>query len=622
MKITDLLKIESVILNEHSQSKEEDLKKMVHNHFQCGHINNEEQFFNEIIKREELVSTDIKENVSLPHAKSDCVNEFSVVAMVDQSLSRLFFMFAIPKNNDNQYLEALEQLNKILINDEVVQLLIASSTSQEFMNILAKYVDLDIQTQNNICDVVAVTACPSGVIHTYMVAKSLENTAKKMGIKIKVEMHGTKEINHQLTKEDIDQAKCVIIVSDQKIDTKRFSHKPIIYASISKGIHEAQSLLEEAMQKSVSVKKEEKVQKEVIIQKNEDVQEDEIKEENKKNYFLSLFLDPLYTAIQKAVPILMIYGIFQSLTDLFNLDEISTLTTGIDLINRGMYIGQLSIYIACIVISAFIADKIGGHLGFCIAAICAMFYIFYNVSEKIIFIIILGFIAGFLVKGLKKIFSYLPKYLDSIISNVLIPVIAIIIMIIIILKIPMSSSTYNYGYEVSQGINIPIYALIIIGIILGGMMSVCGYIQQIAYIIGVCYLVINENRLMSAVMIAGMIPSIIIGLSMLLSPDLFAIEERNKKWQCIIRGLCFDNKESNYFIKKYKKSIQIPCIIASALAGGLSIYFGCQQMFPHGGIFVLPLMKQPILFMIAFLAAILLGTALILIFKKNDYEKA
>lgn len=613
MNIRDLLKEDSIILNEHSQTKLESIEKLVARHYQCGHIHDTEKYLKAILAREELSSTGVGQMIAIPHAQDESVNYPSLVAMVDKkgvdfkSLdglpAKLFFMIAVPKDGGTQHLEILAQLSQILMDDQVIKNLLNSKTPQQFIQILAGEMEQEkIVEENDHYDVLAVTACPTGIAHTYMAAKSLEDAAKKMGIKIKVETNGASGIKNKLTKEEIDHARCVIIAADKKVEMERFSNILKIQVPVAKGIHEAELLINEAMKKEINHELKNNVNEEKVF--------------NEKNNPIRIFYKHLMNGVSKVIPLLMITGILTFILNNYQYQSTSTIMNSIRFVDVIDNIRYSSFYLVSLLMGAFIADSISEHLGFVVANVSSILFLMLYYDP--IVSIILSVIAGYVVLGLKKICSYIPEVISSIVPNLIIPVVGTVIVVFIGKYIP-----FQYITNLTNGIStlsLSPFISGLIGAILGVMMAIDmgGPVNKTAYLIGILSIIYGRFDIMSAVMIGGMVAPISIGLAMLLSNDTFGEEENKGKWQCIIKGLCFVSEEAIPYMKDNKISVHLPCIIASGIAGCLSMVFGCGLSLPHGGIFVLPFIEEPLLFVIALLSASLIGTAFILMLKKTS----
>ena len=313
----------------------------------------------------------------------------------------------------------------------------------------------------------------------------------------------------------------------------------------------------------------------------------------------------LMSGISQIIPILMISGIFISL-----IPHIQNMGMDSELLTLIYYIATLAINIAIPIMSAFISDSIAGKPAFIVSLVSSILLI--NMQGNVIEGIILGYIAGYFVLGLSRILKYLPKDFQSLSPNLFIPLIGSFVMgVIIYLTSPYFAS---YISLITQELN-PVM-LIFIGALLGIMMSIDlgGPINKTAYTIGIIGIFIGRYDLMSAVMLTGMLPPLIIWLTMLIT-HIFNDEERKQKWSCLFNGLCFVSEAAIPYMQKNKYTIHYPCIVASAIAGALTMYFGCSQAFPHGGIWTIMFINQPLYFVFSLVLSTVIGT-LFIIFTK------
>lgn len=648
MDIKDLLKEDSIILGAHNRSKKEAINKMVDKHFKCGHIQDKEVFKNAIMAREKKSSTGVGNFVAIPHAMDDTVNYPSLVAMVDKEgvdfdsmdgkPAKLFFMIAVGNNGGHDHLEILSKLSQILMNEDIVDALLKAITPKQFLKILTGELKVEKkkEKEEKTVDIVAVTACPTGIAHTYMAAQALEDAALKMGLVIKVETNGASGVQNKLTEKEIAQAKAVIIAADIHIDKERFENKKMIEVPVSEGIHDPKGLIEKALSKKRVIQVEEMT--------NEDISEvKDVDEKDKKTQIKNIFWNVykhLMNGISNIIPFLMITGIFVTIQNSTNiLENIYSSSNGemssfVDYFRYMAFTVQFIQAFTFILLSAFIAESIGGRSAFVIAFTSMMCVKLTSadssnvaslmVSREVIITIVMGYAVGYLTLLLNKLFSYLPKDIHTIIPNLLTPLIGSAIMSLVSVKlislILQTNSTSSGGYVDETLMQWDVTVLIIIGFILGAMMAIDmgGPINKIAYTIGICGILSQNNTYMAAVMAAGMIPPLVIGITMLVAPQYFHEDELKNKWRCIIKGLCFVSEEAIPYMKKDKIGFHIPCIIASAVAGALTLFFGCSQAFPHGGIFTLPLINNFQFFVISLIVATLIGMTLIVILKKTE----
>lgn len=617
MNINDLLKEDSILLHSHFSNKEDVIDAMIECHYKNGHIKNKDIYKDAILEREKLSSTGVGQMIAIPHAQNDTVNYPSLVALVDregvdfdsldQQPAKVFFMIAVPKDGGSQHLEILAQLSQILMDEKTVNTLLNSQTPQEFLNILTGEMKEDIQEQSeDTYDVLAVTACPTGIAHTYMAAKSLEEMAKQLGIKIKVETNGASGIKNKLTADEIQKAKSIIVAADKKVEIKRFANKRLIQVPVAKGIHNAKELLEQAMS-----------------DENLNLQEKTVSSKKVNLSFIKVLYNHLMNGVSQIIPLLMIYGILTTILEWIGngningyYNSMTEMSFQLSFLNSIYMLTYLIIRFGVIpIMSAFIADSIGDKPAFVVAFVTCLACM--NYSHLIVTSVPIGFISGYLVLVLKKIFSYLPSVIESIIPNLLIPISGTLIMILLLQLVNQ--------YDINLQLNISELVLseptlIIIGLIIGIMMSIDmgGPINKTAYFIGIMSIILGQYKIMSAAMIGGMVPPIVIGLAMLIYPKAFDEQERKEKWKCITKGLCFVSEEAIPYMVKDKKGIHLPCIIASGIAGALVMFYGCGQLFPHGGIFTIIFINNPINFLIALVSSTMIGACLIIMLRKTS----
>ena len=604
MNIKDLLNEDSIILNAHLNSKEEVIQKMVDKHYECGHIEDKDIYKQAILDREKLSSTGVGNLIAIPHAQSETVKEASLVALVDQEgvdfdsfdhqPAQLFFMIAVPKDKGSQHLEILSKLSQILMNNQVVDRLIHSQDEKTFLNILNENINIEKEEiELEKIDVLAVTACPTGVAHTYMAAKALEDKAKELGVGIKVETNGASGIKNKLTSDEIENAKCIIVAADKKIEMDRFDGKYLIQVPVIQAIDQPENLIQNAISQNAAIYK----------------SGTEVKNTNEEQGIVRKFYKHLMNGVSQVIPILMIFGIFISIIPLFEKFDSST-----TYLSFCYSIASMAITFGMPILSAFIADSISDKPGFVVALVSSAFAM--NQGAHILECVLVGFIAGYLVLGLSWILSKIPDDFQSIVPNLLLPICGTLIMCIVIFVL----SNYFIDYLTILSIELSTPLNIIIGGILGIMMAIDmgGPVNKTAYTIGIIGIFIGRYDLMSAVMIGGMVPPLVIWLTMIVSPSTFNQEERKGKWKCFIKGLCFVSEEAILYMRKDKIGVHVPCIIASCIAGALSMMFGCGQAFPHGGIFTIAFIESPHLFLISLFASTLFGMSATLLLKKSS----
>lgn len=605
MNLNSILNQDNVILHEHSQCQNDIIDKMINQHFECGNIQNVEEIKKLIQEKDTISSIDIENKIIIFHIQDISILKTSVVALVseegirfnteDKRNTHLFFMIVSP---DTEGYEILELLSQTLINKKKVNQLIKCQTQQQFIHVLNDY---RFNTQTKYYDIVAITACSSGLVNTYIAEKSLEDTATKMGIKIKVETHGASGIKNELTKMEIQQAKCIIIAADKEIDLERFDNKAIIKVNIAKVIQETEDLLKKAIYEENSIYRK---------QEKESLRED-------KKSFIEKLRDFLDTSLSCIVPILMISGILQPLIPLLQINYYAG-DPLYSILSYAIYMIEVSKGICIGIYNGLIAKNIGGKSAFVIGFLSS--YIVYLYKNSVVSSLIIGLITGVVMLLFRKLFSYLPVELNKIKEDILIPVFGIcLIFCFIYLLFPTYGQPILVQSEYVSYILPPIY-LIILGMLIGIMMTIdkTGIINKLIITIGVFGILMEKYSLMSAIMIAGMVPSLVVGMTMLIMPQAFSREEIKDKWRFIIKGLCFDGEQTLMYISQKRMTLHLPCIVASSIAGALSMYYGCQQMFPSGGIWAIGLIQNFQYFLIALCSSTLIGVGMVITLKKTS----
>lgn len=617
MKISELLTSDAIVLDACISTKEEAIELLASLHNETGKLIDKEKYIEAIYEREELSSTGIGEMIAIPHAQSQYVKQEGLAAIVvkegvefkslDGKLAKLLFMIAVPKDGGSTHLEILAKLCQTLMEEKTKERLLQAKTNQEFIDILEG--NIENQTQNNIkereqYDILAVTACPTGIAHTYMAAKALEDNAKELGYTIKVETNGAGGIKNALTSKEIELTKCIIIAADKKVEMARFDGKTIIECPVAKGIHEAKSLLQDAY--DIKGK---------VYHSNTSKQQDQT------TSGIHSFYKHLMSGVSQTIPLLVIAGATLAILKLLGLSEQFTNSSS----NQMMVLKQilericyLTNYLALIILAGNIASSISDRPGFVITIIPVAM-----LGNNTLFIVavIIGFLGGYIMLGLKKIFSYLPEALESIKPNVLLPLTGTLIMITItvIMIMVMGEGMNNYKIQLSQLLIMNPVIKILLAMVLGTMMSIDmgGPINKTAYTIGIFFVFQQNGEFMAAVMAGGIVPPLIVALSTTFMKQRFTIEQQKAGLKNYIMAASFVTEAAIPFMKSDKKTIYPACLIGSTIAAGLSMYFGCSSLLPHGGVFVLPFITEPFSYALAIFIGAVFATMVVKFLKKT-----
>lgn len=659
MRITELLKKESIELGVKVADKNAAIDKLISLMDAGGRLNSIQGYKEGILAREALGSTAIGEGIAIPHAKVDAVKEPGLAAMVvpegvdyeafDGSLANLIFMIAAPAAGDDVHLQALSRLSTLLMNPGFKESLIGAKDADEFLDIIDKaenerfgeeektqeaengaeykktekkeadQPDQNASAVNAHYRVLAVTACPTGIAHTYMAAENLENTGKKLGISLKAETDGSGGAQNVLTKEEIAAAEAIIVAADKNVEMARFDGKPVIMVPVADGIHKAEALINQAVSGTVPV-----------YHYSGDVSG--AASEGESDSIGRQIYKHLMNGVSHMLPFVIGGGILIALA--FLLDDYS-----IDPSNFGKNtplaaylktIGEQAFGMMLPILAGFIAmsiaDRPGLAVGLVAGLIAKMGSTFANpaggdVNAGFLGALFAGFAGGYLVLGLKKLFSKLPKSLEGIKPVLLYPVIGIFLAAVVTTFINPYMGMINDGLtHFLNGMGGT--SRVMLGMILGGMMSIDmgGPFNKAAYVFGTAQLAEGNFEVMAAVMAGGMVPPLAIALCTTFFKKKFTEKERQSGVVNYVMGLSFITEGAIPFAAQDPLRVIPSCLIGSAIAGGLSMAFGCTLRAPHGGLFVLPTIGNPVMYLAAVVIGAVVGCVILGILKKNVEE--
>lgn len=635
MRITDLLSKDGIELNVNAKDKNDIINKMTKLMLKTGRITDLNAYTELVLKREEEGSTGVGEGIAIPHGKGDCVTEPGLVAMVvpngveydalDGKPVNLLFMIAAPNTSDNVHLDVLSRLSTMLMDTEFKNKLISAKSKEEFLNIInetenEKFKEETKQEQGY--EILGITACPTGIAHTYMAAEALENAGKEVGHLVKIETQGQSGVKNKLTKEEIKNAKAIIIAADIDIDLSRFKGKKILKAKVADGIHKPKELIEKAL-----------TDKNIPVYQGNG--KDDSEYENSDGVGSRIYRH-LMNGVTHMLPFVVGGGILIAIA--FLLDDYS-----IDPSNFGMNtpiaaffktIGGIAFdFMLCILsgyIAMSIADRPGLAVGFVGGAVAKAGTTFASltnpdvtlVSSGFLGALIAGFIGGYVVLLLRKVFSFLPKSLESVKPILIYPVGGILLIGLIMLAINPVVGTINTALNnflsSMQGAN-----KIILGAILGGMMSVDlgGPVNKASYTFGTGMLAEGHYDIMAAVMAGGMVAPLAIALLATFFPKKLPKKDRQSALLNYIMGFSFISEGAIPFASADPIRVIVSCVIGSAVAGAMSMLFNCTLMAPHGGIFVLPVVGNAALYLLSIVIGSFVAMFILAALKKNVWGK-
>ena len=636
MRITELLDKRSIRINGAPKSKNEALDQMVELMAKSGKINDLEAYRQEVYRREEEGTTGVGEGIAIPHGKGAFVDKPGLAAMVvkdgvdydslDGEPVHLIFLIAAPNTKDNVHLDVLSKLSVLLMDEDFSRALQNAKSPEEFMKIVdeadqeAPDLDEKLKADEAVSEdqfrILAVTACPTGIAHTYMAAEGLEKAAKAKGCFIKVETRGSGGAKNVLTAEEIKNADCIIVAADTKVPMDRFNGKKLIEVQVSDGISKADKLVEQAMSGNAAV-----------YQASENAEVSEKKAGGSKGHQIYM---QLMNGVSHMLPFVVGGGILIALA--FLIDGLCVDMTSLTAEARQSFgsitpaaatlksIGDLAFGFMLPVLAGFIAmsiaDRPGLAVGFVGGAIAA------NGKSGFLGALVAGFLAGYLILLLKKLFEKLPEALEKIAPVLLYPVFGILIVgLIMTFVVEPPIGALNTALNTALT-NMSGSSKVLLGIIVAGMMAVDmgGPFNKAAYVFGTASIAAGNYGIMAAVMIGGMVPPCAIALASLLFKDKFTKTERESAPTNFIMGLAFITEGAIPFAASDPLHVIPACVIGSGLAGALSMAFNCTLMAPHGGIFVFPVVGNPLMYLAALAVGTVVGALMLGVLKKKIAE--
>lgn len=643
MKITDLLKPQSILLNASPTNKADAIYTLGDLMDKGGNLSDKTEYLKAVFAREESGSTGLGDGIATPHAKSAGVKEAGLAAMVvpngvdfealDGQPSRLFFMIAAPEGAADTHVEVLSKLATMVIDPDFKNALIQAATVDRFLELITAkeegnfdpsvegYIKTEDEKAPSITDaieakateaiekvvpkvsvdnphyeVLAVTGCPTGIAHTYMAAESLERKAKEMGISLKVEKNGASGIKDALTAEEIEHAKCIIVASDRQVEMARFDGKPMIQTKVANGINKAEELLREAMSGTAPVYH--------ASQADKDSTNSAI---DASDSFGRQIYKHLMNGVSHMLPFVIGGGILIALAflfDTFDPANAKNFGSGTPLSAFLMKIGGASFGFMLPVLAGYIAMSIADRPGLVAGFVGGL--LANQGGSGFLGALIAGFAAGYLVLLVKKLVSGLPQALEGTKPVLFYPVLGVLfigIAITFIINPPVSAlNEWLMNSLQTMGTT----SRVLLGLVFGAMMSVDmgGPVNKAAYVIGTGALATGEYGIMAAVMAGGMVPPLAIALCTTFFPSRFTEAERKSGITNYIMGLSFITEGAIPFAAADPIRVLPSCIIGAGTAGALSMFFECTLRAPHGGIFVVPTIGNPLLY----LASIAIGS--------------
>ena len=650
MRITDLLRPESVELHTSAANKEAAIDKLIGLHVAGGNLADVEAYKQAILAREAQSSTAIEAGIAVPHAKSEAVKRPGLAAMtldtgvdygaMDNKPSDLFFIIAAPMDGD-LHLEILSRLMVLLMDGDFTAKLRAATTVEEFMKAIdeaegAKYGEPAAQetaAEEKAAGyrVLAVTACPTGIAHTYMAAEALEKAGKAMDIPLKAETNGSGGAKNVLTAEEIAAADGIIVAADKNVETARFDGKRVLFVPVSEGIHHPEELIGKIVEKQVPIYHYSGAVKTTETAKNESIGRQLYKH--------------LMNGVSHMLPFVIGGGILIALAFLLDDYSINPANFGMNTPVAAFFktVGGVAFNFMLPILAGYIAmsiaDRPGLAVGFVGGSLAAAGTSFATILDPntaaipagFLGALLAGFVGGYFMLGLRKVCDKLPDSLEGIKPILLYPVIGVLFMGLFMCLVNPLMGAINNGLIAFLN-SLGGTSKILLGAVLAGMMSIDmgGPFNKAAYVTGTGAIATAaaagaaqgaiEYQMMAAVMVGGMVPPLAIALCTTFFKKKFTQDERKSGVVNYIMGLCFITEGAIPFAASDPLRVIPSCVVGSAVAGALSMFFGCSLMAPHGGIFVFPVVTNVLGYVISLVVGSLVGMLLLGVLKKNKEQ--
>lgn len=656
MRITQLLKKESVNLSGIATSKVDVLRQLADLMEKSGNLVDKENYLAQVMEREEQGSTGIGEGIAIPHAKTAAVHAPGLAAMIipngvdfdslDGMPADLFFLIAAPEGGENIHLDVLSHLSRLLMDDKFKKSLLEATDVDEFLKIIDTAEQEKFGTEESATSevhdknmggtaqpvvvteedkvlsentssaeekpfVVAVTACPTGIAHTYMAAEALEAKAKSMGIDIKVETNGSGGIKNALTKSEIARAKGVIVAADKDVPIHRFNGKRVIFEKVSSGIKEPERLITMIIEEKAPI----------FASKGGD---DESTGSDGQESFGRVIYKAIMNGVSYMLPFVIGGGIMIALSFLADMNNAGAANfgSGTPLAAFLKNIGGMVFGMMMPILAGYIAMGIGGRAALMPGFVGGLLAT--TGGSGFFGALFAGFIAGYLIILLGKALSGLPKALEGTKPVLLFPVLGLLLIGVIIMYVVNPPMAIFNVWLMDTLASMTTVSKVVLGLIVGGMMSIDfgGPINKAAYVFGTASLASAagtavSSPIMAAVMIGGMVPPLAIAISMIFFKNKYTPKERESTVTNAIMGLSFITEGAIPFAAADPFRVIPACTIGAAIAGGLSMAFGCSVPAPHGGIFVVAVVTNGAMYVVALAIGAIISALLLGFLKKK-----
>ena len=639
MQIRELLKKEAIKIGSQAKSKNEAIDELIALHFEAGNVIDKGRYKEAILKREAEGTTGMGDGIAIPHARTSAVRKAGLAYLgvpegvdfesLDGSLANIIFMIAAPEDSNNLYMEVLSRLATLLTDAEFVKALKSAKSADEVLEIIDSAENIKLENEkkkeeekdDEYPEILAVTACPTGIAHTYMAAENLEKKAKEMGIRLKAETQGSVGAKNVLTDEEIRNAKGIIIAADKNVELSRFNGKQVLITNVSKGINEPEALIKSILNNEAPV-----------YETNKKV---EVKQSGQKDSIWHTIYKNLMNGVSHMLPFIVGGGILIAIAFLVDNQAINPANFGSNTPIAAFFktIGGEAFGFMLPILAGYIAmsiaDRPGLVVGFVGGAFANAGYSFAHlfnsevplVSAGFLGALLAGFVGGYLTLGIEKLCDKLPDSLEGLKPVLIYPLSGIFLIGVIMFAVNPLMSSINIGITNlldSMGTT----NLILLGAIVGGMMSVDmgGPVNKAAYVFGTGMLANGGDAgkiIMASVMVGGMVPPLVIALSTTFFKKKWTSEERKAGVVNYIMGLSFISEGAIPYAAGDPIRVLPSCIIGSAIAGAISAAFKCMSPAPHGGLWVVAVISNPVWYVVALLVGSIVGALILSLLKKD-----
>lgn len=634
MRITDLLKKESISLNRVLASKSDAIDALIELHEKAGNLSDKEAYKKEILAREAQGSTAVGNGVAIPHAKTSAVTKPGLSAItvpagvdyesLDGNPSNLLFMIAAPVDGD-LHLEVLSRLMTLLMDESFRNELLAAKTEDEFLNVIdrresEKYPEEPkAEVKKEGYRILAVTACPTGIAHTYMAAEALEKAGADMGIPLKVETNGSGGAKNVLTKEEIAAADGIIIAADKSVEMGRFDGKKLISVKVSDGIKKPQELIDRVLSDQTPVYHHTGVKA--------------VDNQGETESFGRKVYKHLMNGVSNMLPFVVAGGIFIAIAflidTLLGAPQDSNFGTNTPVAAFFKTIGGNAFSFMIPILAGFIGKSIADRPGFLVGIVggflattgSTFVSVGGDVPSGFLGALFAGFVGGYLMLGLEKLCDKFPKSLEGIKPVLIYPLVGLGMIALIMCAVNPIMGALNTGLT-NMLHSMGDVSRVLLGVVLGAMMSVDmgGPFNKAAYVFGTAAITSGNYDIMAAVMVGGMVPPIAIALATTFFKNKFTAQERKSGPVNYIMGLSFITEGAIPYAASDPLRVIPSCMVGAGVAGGLSMLFNCTLMAPHGGIFVFAVVGNWPFYLLSLIIGSVVGMLMLGILKKKVTE--